>query len=162
MSLNVYLILWVLWLVCIVGLTLTAYDCEAPVLKMEKCRVPSLSGLLWPGRILPFRVPWMDQIELFDYLLRILRNIPQVPLSTLSVMFFPRSLGISGLSTPYTFARVTKLVLISHQFVVKNLTAAKKQSLKIYKALYKIAPAEHPIKCVSGQSLSHKKRQEPN
>ena len=52
-----------------------------------------------------------------------------------SVMLFPRSLGVSGLSTSYTFTKVTQLVLISHQIVVRNLNAAKKfpkRSMRLY------------------------------
>ena len=83
-------------------------------------------------------------------------------------MFFPCSLSVSGFSTSYTFTRVTQLVLISQQLVVRNLLVAKKKKktqknfFLIHEALYKVAPAEHPIKCVSGQSLSHKKRRKPN
>ena len=55
-----------------------------------------------------------------------------------------RSLNVSSLSTSYTFTRVTQLVLISYQLVVRNLTTEKKSQKNPYKA----APAEHPIKCV--------------
>ena len=55
---------------------------------------------------------------------------PQVPLTTSSVMFFPRSLGILGFSTLCTSTKVTQLVLISHQLVDRNLTAAKKKKKK--------------------------------
>ena len=45
---------------------------------------------------------------------------PKVPLTTSLVMFFPRLLGVSGLSTSYTFTWVTQLVLISRQLVVSE------------------------------------------
>ena len=80
-----------------------------------------------------------------------------MPLTISSVMFFPSSLGVLGLSTSYNFTRVTQLVLISHQLVIRNRPEAKKKK-KIHEALYKVAPAEHPIKCVPGQSLSHLKK----
>ena len=51
----------------------------------------------------------------------------QVPQTTSSVMFFPSSLGVSGLSTSYTFTKVTQLVSISHQLVVRNLPVTKKK-----------------------------------
>ena len=54
---------------------------------------------------------------------------PQVPLTTSSVMFFQRSFGVSGLSTLYTSTKVTQLVLINHQLVDRNLTAAKKKKI---------------------------------
>ena len=82
----------------------------------------------------------------------------QVPLTTSSVMFFTRSLGYSGLSTLYTFVRMNQLGLISHQLVVRESNGSKKKKKspqKIHEAL--VVPAEHPMKCVSGQSLSHKK-----
>ena len=58
---------------------------------------------------------------------------PQVPLTTSSVMFFQISFGVSGLSALYTSTKVTQLVLISHQLVDRNLTAAKKKKKKITK-----------------------------
>ena len=38
-----------------------------------------------------------------------------------------------------------------------SINKSQKKKKKIHEALYKVAPAEHPIKCVSGQSFSHKK-----
>ena len=68
-----------------------------------------------------------------------------------------------GLSTSYTFTRVIQLTLINHQPVVSKPLVAKqitkeKKWKKIHEALYKVEPVEYPIKCVSGQSLSHKKK----
>ena len=61
----------------------------------------------------------------------------QLHLTTLSVMFFPRSFGVLGLLTSYTSTKVTQLVLISHQLVVRNLTAAKKKITKTSMGLYR-------------------------
>ena len=82
-----------------------------------------------------------------------------VPLTTSSVKFFPSSLGISYLSTSYTFTMGTQLVLISLQLLVRPLTVAKitKKKANKHEALYEVDIAENPIKCISGQSLSHKK-----
>ena len=62
---------------------------------------------------------------------------PQVPLTTSLVMFFPRSLGILGFSTSCTSTKVTQLVLISHQLVDRNLTAAKKKTTKKFHEIYR-------------------------
>ena len=63
-----------------------------------------------------------------------------MPLTTSSMMFFPRSLDVSGLSTSYTFTRVIQLVLISHQFIVRESNSSKKK-----KKDHKKNQAEHPI-----------------
>ena len=54
-------------------------------------------------------------------------DISRNTLTTSSVMFFQRSFGVLGLSTLYTSTKVTQLVLINHQLVDRNLTAAKKK-----------------------------------
>ena len=53
---------------------------------------------------------------------------PQVLLVTSSVMFPPKSLGVSGLSTLYTFTRVTQFVLISYQLVVWESNISRKMT----------------------------------
>ena len=55
---------------------------------------------------------------------------PQVPLTTLSVVLFEKSLGILGFSTSCTSTKVIQLVLISHQIVDRNQTASKKKITK--------------------------------
>ena len=55
---------------------------------------------------------------------------PQVPHTTYLVMFFPRALVVLGFSTSYTSTKVTQLVMICHQRVDRNLTAAKKKKKK--------------------------------
>ena len=61
----------------------------------------------------------------------------QVPLTTSSVMLFPRSLGVSSLSASYTFTGVTQLVLISHLLLKK---------LVIYERIVSVGYVEKMIK----------------
>ena len=106
--------------------------------------------------ILSGSFPFFPYIYIYIYIyIYMFQGIhPQVLLTTSSVMFFPGSLGVSVLSTWYTFTRMTQPVLISHQLVVKNLPVAKSHP-KYPWGLYKVVPVEHPIKFVSKQSLSH-------
>ncbi len=56
---------------------------------------------------------------------------PQVPLTTLSVMFFLRSYGVSSLLTSGTFNWVTQLVLINPQRVARDVFVTQK-TIRLY------------------------------